>query len=242
MKPEKTTTYTTYCGPFDKIEVTDNVNVVYECRQDSAGYLTYSGAHRFADAFILNNNKGKLKIQVNTEDVNDPELPDNTRLFKFPHIRGELFGDEAGNQDNRTLLQPEHKANRQRNHFRGRRKMRPPESIARNRKRHHSHNRLGRRGKIRNGGDRNHSGRPSLRRRGEMHRGRLRSDRMLAHRIDKRQRSRLHKVYYRGDPVVKKGPGLKLFRIGGNKGSSSTYEDDEPVPDETPAQEELSAG
>ena len=46
------------------------------------------------------------------------------------------------------------------------------------------------------------------------------------------------KVYYRGDPVVKKGPGLKLFRIGGNKGSSSTYEDDEPVPDETPAQEE----
>lgn len=70
------TEYITYCGPFDRLEVLDNVNVIYACNPDSAGYMRYTGEKRFADAFIVNNNKGKLKIQVNTEDVNDPALPD----------------------------------------------------------------------------------------------------------------------------------------------------------------------
>lgn len=71
----KETTYNTYCGPFDRLEVTDNVNVVYVNHPDSAGYARYTGDRRFADAFIFSNSKGKLKVQVNTEDVNDPELP-----------------------------------------------------------------------------------------------------------------------------------------------------------------------
>ena len=75
LAAERVTVYSNYCGPFDKLEVTDNVNVVYECNPDSAGYVRYTGARRFADAFILTNSKGKLKVQVNTEDVNDPDLP-----------------------------------------------------------------------------------------------------------------------------------------------------------------------
>lgn len=72
---EKITKYTNFCGTFDKVQVCDNVNVVYKCSTDSAGYVSFIGAKRFANAFIVSNSKGKLKIQVNTEDVNDPELP-----------------------------------------------------------------------------------------------------------------------------------------------------------------------
>ncbi len=72
---EPTTLFSNFCGPFDKLEVTDNVNVVYRTDPDSAGYMRYEGGRRFADAFIVSNKNGKLKIQVNTEDVNDPELP-----------------------------------------------------------------------------------------------------------------------------------------------------------------------
>ena len=72
---ETTTEYVSFCGPFDRIRITDNVNVVYQWLPDSSGYMRFSGARRFADAFIVSNNKGKLRIQVNTEDVNDPELP-----------------------------------------------------------------------------------------------------------------------------------------------------------------------
>lgn len=75
-RAETITEYVNYCGPFDKIEVLDNVNVIYKCMPDSAGYMRYNGARRFNDAFIVENKKGKLKIQVNTDDVNDPQLPE----------------------------------------------------------------------------------------------------------------------------------------------------------------------
>lgn len=62
-------------GIFDKLQVTDNVNVEYRCVPDSAGYIAFEGEEEFADAFIFSNSKGKLKIQVNTEDINKPNLP-----------------------------------------------------------------------------------------------------------------------------------------------------------------------
>lgn len=62
-------------GVFDKLNVTDNVNVEYRCVADSAGYIAFEGEPEFADAFIFSNNKGKLRIQVNVEDVNNPNLP-----------------------------------------------------------------------------------------------------------------------------------------------------------------------
>lgn len=62
-------------GQFHSFSVDDNVNVVYRCVEDSAGRVSYKGDDRFDNAFIFNVNNGHLRIQVNTEDVNDPELP-----------------------------------------------------------------------------------------------------------------------------------------------------------------------
>ncbi|MDE7380684.1 MAG: DUF2807 domain-containing protein [Muribaculaceae bacterium] len=62
-------------GQFNKIEIDDNVNVIYRCVPDSTGYAAFSGEQEFADAFILTNNNGSLHVQVNTEDVGRPNLP-----------------------------------------------------------------------------------------------------------------------------------------------------------------------
>ncbi len=84
---EKLTEYTSYYGPFERIEISDNVNVIYQCMPDSAGYMRFRGLSRFGNAFIVSNNKGKLKIQVNTEDVNDPELP---TVFVYSNFLSEI--------------------------------------------------------------------------------------------------------------------------------------------------------
>ncbi len=67
--------YVVNVGQFDKIKVCDNVNVVYRCLPDSSGYVQYRGEKQFADAFILTPKGGELKIQVSTEDVGNPDLP-----------------------------------------------------------------------------------------------------------------------------------------------------------------------
>lgn len=73
-------TYKLNVGMFDKVNICDNVNVEYRCVPDSAGYIAFEGEEEFADAFIFSNSKGKLKVQVNTEDVNSPNLP-TLRLY-----------------------------------------------------------------------------------------------------------------------------------------------------------------
>ena len=62
-------------GQFDRLAVLDDVNVIYKNVPDSTGYVVYHGERDFCDAFILTNSRGKLKIQVTTEDVGKPGLP-----------------------------------------------------------------------------------------------------------------------------------------------------------------------
>lgn len=64
-------------GEFHILNVSDNMNVVWKASKDSAGYVTFYGDDRFADAFIFQNNTGKgtLKLRVTTDNVDDPELP-----------------------------------------------------------------------------------------------------------------------------------------------------------------------
>ncbi len=62
-------------GQFDKLKISDNVNVVYRCVPDSTGWAQYSGAKEFGDAFIFTPKGGTLRIQVSTEDVGNPDLP-----------------------------------------------------------------------------------------------------------------------------------------------------------------------
>lgn len=67
--------YTLRVGQFDKLKIDDNVNVVYRQHPDSTGYVTYRGEEEFADAFIFSVNGGTLRVQVDTEDVGKPNLP-----------------------------------------------------------------------------------------------------------------------------------------------------------------------
>ncbi len=68
--------YSVPIGDFKDLIVTDNVNVIYRCMPDSAGFARFAGKKEFADAFIfVNNGKGQLRIQVNTEDLGKPDLP-----------------------------------------------------------------------------------------------------------------------------------------------------------------------
>ena len=70
-----TKTYRLDVGRFDKLKITDNVNVIYTTQKDSIGMAVFTGEEEFADAFIFTNKKGTLLIQVNTDDVNNPALP-----------------------------------------------------------------------------------------------------------------------------------------------------------------------
>lgn len=68
--------YKVEVGQFDKLKILDNVNVVYRCNPDSTGFVQYRGEKEFADAFIITPKPdGTLRIQVSTEDVGHPNLP-----------------------------------------------------------------------------------------------------------------------------------------------------------------------
>lgn len=62
-------------GQFNKLQVDDNVNVVYVGNDGSPSRVTYEGDQRFARAFVISEKNGKLRIQVETEFVDNPELP-----------------------------------------------------------------------------------------------------------------------------------------------------------------------
>lgn len=72
---ENTQNFKIEVGQFDRLRVLDNVNVVYRCNPDSTGYVQFRGGKEFANAFIATPKKGELKIQVSTEDVNKEKLP-----------------------------------------------------------------------------------------------------------------------------------------------------------------------
>lgn len=72
---EKPRKFEQQVGQFDRLKVTDNVNVVYRNVPDSTGLIAYVGEEDFADSFIFTNKNGELRIQVTTEDVGKPGLP-----------------------------------------------------------------------------------------------------------------------------------------------------------------------
>ena len=67
--------YAVKVGQFDRLNVLDNVNVVYRICPDSTGYVSYRAVDDFADAFIFTLKGNTLKVQVTTEDVGKPGLP-----------------------------------------------------------------------------------------------------------------------------------------------------------------------
>lgn len=62
-------------GQFSKVSVDDNVNVVYVGGDGSPSRVVYDGDQKYAKAFIITHKGNKLRIQVETMFVDDPELP-----------------------------------------------------------------------------------------------------------------------------------------------------------------------
>ncbi len=60
---------------FFELKVIDGINVVYSCNADSAGLAVFTCPASTASAFIFNNKKGKLSMQVSTESVGKADLP-----------------------------------------------------------------------------------------------------------------------------------------------------------------------
>lgn len=71
----KTETFRLDVGNFDKLSVYNNVHVVYHSHPDSTGYITFKADSELADAFIFSNNKGNLKIQVTPEKTSISDMP-----------------------------------------------------------------------------------------------------------------------------------------------------------------------
>ncbi len=67
--------FTLPVGQFSKVSVDDNVNVVYVGADGSPSRVTYEGDQKYAKAFIITHKGNKLRIQVETIYVDDPELP-----------------------------------------------------------------------------------------------------------------------------------------------------------------------
>lgn len=67
--------HTIEVGQFNRIKITDDVNVVYRCVNDSTGLATFESDPEFANAFLFSVNNGELRIQVNTEEVTSTSLP-----------------------------------------------------------------------------------------------------------------------------------------------------------------------
>lgn len=67
--------FTLPVGQFSKISVDDNVNVVYVGADGSPSRVTYEGDQKYSKAFIITHKGNKLRIQVETLFVDDPELP-----------------------------------------------------------------------------------------------------------------------------------------------------------------------
>ncbi|MBD5261862.1 MAG: hypothetical protein HDS38_07005 [Bacteroides sp.] len=67
--------FTMPVGQFSKLSVDDSVNVVYVGGDGSPSRATYDGDAKYAHAFLITHKGDKLRIQVETAYVGDPELP-----------------------------------------------------------------------------------------------------------------------------------------------------------------------
>lgn len=67
--------FTLPVGQFSKLQVDDDVNVVYIGGDGSPSRVRYEGEQKYAKAFLISYKGDKLRIQVETPYVGDPELP-----------------------------------------------------------------------------------------------------------------------------------------------------------------------
>lgn len=78
-----TNTYRIKVDEFTKLKVYDNINLIYKCNPDSAGYAVWSGDNKSADTFIFSNNKGTLKVQNCNADKEEGTPPSLVVYSRF---------------------------------------------------------------------------------------------------------------------------------------------------------------
>lgn len=67
--------FTMPLGQFSKLQVDDDVNVIYIGGDGSPSRVRYEGEQKYAKAFLITQKGDKLRIQVETAFVADPGLP-----------------------------------------------------------------------------------------------------------------------------------------------------------------------
>lgn len=77
------TKYELKVGEFNELKVVDGINVDYKCNNDSAGLAVFTSVPEKASAFIFNNKKGKLAMQISTESVGMKDMPTVTVYSKY---------------------------------------------------------------------------------------------------------------------------------------------------------------
>ena len=77
------TKYELKVGEFNELKVVDGINVDYKCTKDSAGLAVFTSLPEKASAFIFNNKKGKLSMQISTESVGMKDMPTVTVYSKY---------------------------------------------------------------------------------------------------------------------------------------------------------------
>ena len=75
LAQNRTKEYHISVGPFDKIIVENNINVVFSTKKDSIGYINYTCTPDLADAVIASCKDGKLKIQLEADYTLRKDLP-----------------------------------------------------------------------------------------------------------------------------------------------------------------------
>lgn len=77
------TKYELKVGEFNELKVVDGINVDYKCNSDSTGLAVFTSVPEKASAFIFNNKKGKLAMQISTESVGMKDMPTVTVYSKY---------------------------------------------------------------------------------------------------------------------------------------------------------------
>ena len=60
---------------FSELKVTDNINVVYHCSSDSAGWVYFTCDPEVSSKLLFSNDKACLHIQVAADEVSLDKLP-----------------------------------------------------------------------------------------------------------------------------------------------------------------------
>lgn len=93
-------TYTVEVGTFSRLNVPDNISVIYRCNPDSIGKACFECEDQFADAFLFTNPKSEtLKIQIS------PDFIDRSNLLPVVYVYSEFLTHVESASEKRVQIE-----------------------------------------------------------------------------------------------------------------------------------------